>query len=464
MATKSLQDVIDSQPEFARYLYNRPGAPHASRRPEASPVPPEWTNWFEEQQAWRESAVLFDQSHHMPELFLEGVDALRLLMRIGVNSFEGFAPGRAKQFVGCTDRGLMIGDCILHHHGQRGFELISGMPLHNWVHYHAETGGYDVRVTRDLDTPTNPTGKRTNFRFGMDGPNAGAIFADAVDGDAPAIKFFHTARVRIAGCEVLALRHGMAGHQGVELSGAYDDGPKVRRRLLDVGAKHGLKPGGSKAYFSSVVESGWIAYPLPAIYTDPDLTDYRRWLGDAAWEAQMQLGGSFFSADLDDYYVNPFEMGYERMVKFDHDFIGRASLERMARQPQRRKVTLAWDRADTNAIFDSMFSDDLPCKYIELPTANYGFPHTDKVLDTNGRQVGIARGASYTANERSMLSLAIVEPECAAPGTRLTLIWGEADGGSAKPRVPRHRQKAVTVTVGPVPYAQTARQMKRAGI
>jgi len=464
MPARSLQDVIDAQPDFARYLYDRAGAPHASRRPEASPVPVEVTNWFEEQQAWRTSAVLFDQSHHMPELFLEGPDALRLLTRIGVNSFAGFGPGSAKQLVGCTDRGLMIGDCILHDLGGKRYELISGMPLHNWVHYHAETGGYDVRVTRDLDTPSNPGGKRTNFRFQMDGPTAGAIFAEAVDGDAPAIKFFHTARVRIAGCEVLVLRHGMAGHQGVELSGAYVDGPTVRARLLEVGARHGLKPGGSKAYFSSVVESGWIAYPLPAIYTDPALADYRLWLPDSAWEAQMQLGGSFFSTNLEEYYVNPMEMGYERIVRFDHDFIGRAALERMAAQPQRRKVTLAWNRDDVARIFASMFAGGLPFKYLELPTANYGFPHTDKVLDADGRQVGIARGASYTANERHMLSLAIVDRDFAEAGTELTLIWGEPDGGSAKPKVPPHRQMAIRVTVGPVPYASTAQRMKRAGI
>src|SRR6478736_655290 len=182
MRARSLEDIIQAQPEFARYLYNRDSAPHASRRPGASPVPAEWTNWFEEQQAWRTSAILFDQSHHMPELFLDGPDALRLLSHVGVNSFEGFRPGRAKQFVGCTEQGLMIGDCILHHHGARGFELISGMPLLNWIQYQAETGGYDVRVTRDNDTPTNPRRQRISFRFGMDGPNAAAIFAEAVDG------------------------------------------------------------------------------------------------------------------------------------------------------------------------------------------------------------------------------------------------------------------------------------------
>jgi vanillate/3-O-methylgallate O-demethylase len=31
-------------------------------------VAPEYSNWRDEQRAWRDSAVLFDQTHHMDEL------------------------------------------------------------------------------------------------------------------------------------------------------------------------------------------------------------------------------------------------------------------------------------------------------------------------------------------------------------------------------------------------------------
>ena len=39
----------------------------------------EFHNWMDEQRAWRESAVLFDQSHHMAELTVKGPDALKLI-------------------------------------------------------------------------------------------------------------------------------------------------------------------------------------------------------------------------------------------------------------------------------------------------------------------------------------------------------------------------------------------------
>jgi syringate O-demethylase len=60
-----------------------------------------------------------------------------------------------------------------------------------------------------------------------------------------------------------------------------------------------------------------------------------------------------------------------------------------------------------------------------------------------------------------MLSLAIVDAKHAKPGTQLTLYWGEEDGGTTKPTVERHKQSKIRVTVGPVPYGDTARTAYR---
>jgi hypothetical protein len=60
-------------------------------------VAAEFSNWRDEQRAWRESAVLFDQSHHMDELIVEGRDAARFLEGHAINSFANFGtePGEA---------------------------------------------------------------------------------------------------------------------------------------------------------------------------------------------------------------------------------------------------------------------------------------------------------------------------------------------------------------------------------
>ena len=457
--TGSLQDLVDSVPNLADYFYENPNPPHASVAG-GSPVPPEVTNWRDEQRAWRETAVLLDQTHHMPELFLSGPDARQLLGRIGVNSLKNLAPGRAKQFIGCTDQGYLIGDCILHDLGDERFELISGMPLLDWVHYNAESGGYDVTVERDHDTPTDPKGWRTNFRYQLAGPNAAAIFAELVGGNPPEIAFFRTAQVRIAGCDVLALRHSMSGHQGVELSGPYAHQQAVRDAIIAAGAKHGMLLGGLKSYFSTGLESGWMAYPLPAIYTDETMRGFREWLPGSSWEARMQLGGSFRSQRIEDYYSTPFDFGYGSIINHNHDFFGSEALRQKAQQPKRGKCTLVWNREDMAKVFASILGHDMPYKYFELPVTNYAFQQRDTIRNPNGDLVGLSCRSGYSANEGDVLSLAMIDETHLAPGTEVIVTWGEPDGGSSKPRVERHQQIDVRATVQSAPYG-SANSLKR---
>jgi glycine cleavage system aminomethyltransferase T len=103
---KSLQDLVDEKPRLVDYFYNETVAPHYRARTSltAAFIPPEFTNWRDEQRAWRQSAILFDQSHHMPEMLLRGPDAFRLFDHLGINSLTNFTTDRAKQFVACTPR------------------------------------------------------------------------------------------------------------------------------------------------------------------------------------------------------------------------------------------------------------------------------------------------------------------------------------------------------------------------
>ena len=108
-------------------------------------------------------------------------------------------------------------------------------------------------------------------------------------------------------------------------------------------------PGGRKrirteqvgAYSSNTLESGWIPSPMPAVYTGDTLKAYRQWLPATGYEATASLGGSFYSPDITKYYFSPYDLGYGSIVKFDHDFVGRSALEKMAAVPHRQKVTLA---------------------------------------------------------------------------------------------------------------------------
>jgi vanillate/3-O-methylgallate O-demethylase len=418
-------------------------------------VPSEFSNWRDEQVAWRETSALFDQSHHMLDLQIEGPDTIRLLSDLGVNSFENFAAHTAKQLVVCNPDGYVIGDAIAFHLEVNTVRIVGRPSAHNWVQYHAETGGYDVRVSRDERTAVNPTGGRELYRFQLQGPTAMAVLEKASGGPLPEIKFFNLGELTIAERRVGALRHGMSGAPGLELFGPWEDREHVRAAIVEAGEDFGLRQVGSRVYATNTLESGWIPCPLPAIFTGDELKAYREWLPADSYEGTGSLGGSYYADDIRDYYLTPHDLGYWSFVKFDHDFVGREALEAMADEPRRRKVTLAWNGEDVARAMSTLFEKGDPAKYIDIPLSNYATWPYDKIL-RDGEIVGISTFSGYSYNERSYLSLAIVDLDVEI-GTEVTLVWGEEDGGSSKPVVERHVQTEIRATVSPCPYSEVAR-------
>jgi vanillate/3-O-methylgallate O-demethylase len=421
-------------------------------------VPSEFSNWRDEQAAWQKTAVLFDQSHHMVEQYVEGPDALKLFADLGGNSFANFPVNRAKQFAPTNYDGYVIGDGILFHLAEHSLVFVGRAPAASWIQFHAETGGYKVKTEKDDRSPGNTKGKainRRNYRFQIQGPNATKVIEKLHGGAVPEIKFFNMGHVNIAGRKVRALRHGMAGAPGLEVWGPYEEREEIRAAIVAAGKDFGLKEVGSRAYATNTLESGWIPSPLPAVYTGEKMKPYRQWLPGASYEATGSIGGSFESSNIEDYYVTPYEMGYGPFIKFDHDFIGRQALERMAGKAHRRKVTLAWNADDVAKVWRSMLEPGDPYKYIDLPLSNYTSASYDR-LTHQGKTVGLSMFAGYSYNERSMLSLAIVDPDIQL-GNEVKLVWGEAGGGSKKTTVERHRQIEIRAIVSPVPYAKQAR-------
>jgi glycine cleavage system aminomethyltransferase T len=429
-------------------------------------VPPEYSNWRDEQRAWQNTCVFFNQSYHMMESYLEGPDALRLVSDLGVNSLKGFTANKAKQYVACNEDGYVIGDGVLFHLEENSLSFVGRPPVTNWIEYHASTGRYDVRFERDeraLERMARglPPLHRM-YRFQVQGPLAPEVVAKASGQPVPEIRFFQMGAFEIRGRRVRALRHGMVGQPGWELFGPWAEGDEVRAAILEAGREFGLRAAGGRTYSSNTVESGWIPSPLPAVYTGEHLRPFREWLPADAYESATSIGGSFVSSRIEDYYFTPADLGYESLAKFDHDFVGRAALEGPAGEIRRRKVTLVWNADDVERALGAMVKeeDGRAPKYIDFPCAVYSTYPYDQVTK-HGRTVGISTWAGYSANERAMLSLATVDVAEATPGTELTLVWGEESGGTRKPTVERHRQIELRVTVAPAPYARAARETYR---
>jgi vanillate/3-O-methylgallate O-demethylase len=420
------------------------------------PIAPEFSNWRDECEAWANTAVLLDQSHHMTDLYVEGPDAVRLLSDLGINNFRNFGRNKAKQFVACNHDGHVIGDAVLFGLDEFRVNLVGRPHVANWVQFNAVAGGYDVVVERDERTLNNSRGRRS-YRFEVQGPNAWAILENVNGGPINDIKFFSMGQIKVAGRNVRVLKHGMAAAPGLELWGPAEEAEEVRGAILEAGRDLGLLQGGAKAYSTASTESGWFASVLPAIYTDPELSDFRKWLPEKGFEASASLGGSFVSDRIEDYYITPWDAGYSFM-DLEHEFVGRDALITRKDEPHLKKVTLIWNNEDVVSIFRSQFNDgDERFKFMEAPAAYYAtFPFDSVML--NGNRIGLSTYVVYSSNVRRWISLALIDTTKVSEGGTVEIVWGEPDGGSSRPVVERHRQTVVRATVAASPVASTVRE------
>src|SRR5262245_25152023 len=170
MSQKSLEQLLQSAGNPVQMLRNSKIGAYVY-----PVVPSEFSNWRDEQRAWRESAVLFDQTHHMAEMLVKGPDALKLLSYLTINTCNNFAPNKAKQMVPVSYDGYVIGDGILFYHDKDELNFVGRAPTVNWIQFHAETGDWKVVIHRDDRSPSAPRGKaviRRHYRYQVQGPNA----------------------------------------------------------------------------------------------------------------------------------------------------------------------------------------------------------------------------------------------------------------------------------------------------
>ncbi|HWD63134.1 MAG TPA: aminomethyl transferase family protein [Humibacter sp.] len=440
----TLQDAIDRAGSPMRLLWKPDAAPW-----DVPVLAPEYAGWQAEQDAWRSGVAISDLSFHMFDTVVEGPDATRLLSEVSANNFANFAIGQAKQFVPVAYDGNIITDGILLRQGEDRYTL-SGVPAaQNWVKFHGSTGGYDVAFETDPDSSVRTDRDPKLFRFQVQGPHALELVARAFGGPLPETKFFHSVIVELNGVSLRALRHGMAGQAGYEFIGDYAHHDAVLDALLAAGEPLDVVQVGGLAYFTNGVESGWIPTPTPAIYLDDRLADYRKWLPMFSYEGMKPLSGSYYSDDVRDYYLSPWELGYGRSLSFDHDFIGRDELLVAKDHAHRAKVTVELDPADVAGVFG-----DEP-GYVR----NYD---RHRIQTPSGELVGMTFWTASIAPVDRILALSLIETSAATPGTQVEIVWGEHPGAGTAPDadlgLPRIRG-----TVAVSPYNEYTRTAYRAG-
>ncbi len=413
----------------------------AGARPFA--VPYEYTGWRDEQMSWKTTCYLHGTLNPTPTYRIKGPEALKFLIDTHVNSFTNFPVGTGKHSIMCNEEGLMMMDGVLLRLGEDDFITYWMAP---YIAYALQKGNYRA-------TGEDLTGKV--FLFQVGGPRSLEVLERATGECLHDIKFIHHRMSTIAGKNVRILRLGMAGTLAYEVHGSLEDAYPVYKAIWAAGEPLDMRKLGWHTYMMNHTEDGFpqAYYHFPYPWgEDKGFVEFLSTVSGTIG-IQARFTGSM-GTDIRLRYRNPVELGLARMIKFDHDFVGRKALEKEVANPRRAMVTLVWNKEDLIDIYASQFEQGE--SYANLDEPNH-FPvkhgvhgyHADQVLK-NGKLVGISSGRAYSYYFRDMISLCSIDVEQSALGTEVIVLWGD----------PGTRQKEIRAVVSRFPYLNENRNEK----
>jgi vanillate/3-O-methylgallate O-demethylase len=386
---------------------------------------------MDESMSWKENCYIGDWSF-LWERWFKGPDVEKLFSDFSTTSFKKFDIGQAKHCVHTNVDGKVIHEGILAKMGEQEY-LLFGRGCY-WMNYNLEKGNYNV-----ISEPDDW------FNLQVSGPKAIALLEKASGANLRDTKYMHMIKIEIAGRSFYAIRQGMAGEPGYELVGPHEWKEEIIQELLKYKDAFGVRRLGGRTVFINHLEACFptiITDYIPAMFSS-DLSDYLETF-KASMPASMttlNLYGSFEGNDISDYYRSPVELGWTKVVKFDHDFLGREALEQEIANPKRIVRTLVWNVEDVVDVYASMFKKGDHYDFIEFPRYQRGGMYVDKVLK-NGKLVGTTSSYGYSYYFREMLCLAVLDIDQAEIGNEVTIVWG----------APGHPQKEIRATVAPAPY------------
>ncbi len=150
--------------------------------------------------------------------------------------------------------------------------------------------------------------------------------------------------------------------------------------------------------------------------------------------------------DISLRYRNPVELGWAAMIKFDHEFVGRAALEKMVAMGRRKMVSLDGSKRMFSTYM--LRSSGRASRYQAIgEPSHFTFEgasnviYADQVL-ADGKLVGVSSGRAHSYYYREMISLCSIDVEHSALGTDVVVLWGD----------PGTRQKEIRAKVARFPY------------
>lgn len=399
--------------------------------------PVAFNGWKRESLSWKTGCYLHAGLNPASPYRLRGPDALSLLRDACINGFETFSIGCSRHAVMCNQSGNVMADGVVIRTAEDDF---TGFFLNPYIDYLVASGRYDVRG-EDLSGKT--------FLFQVAGPKSLQVLEAATAENLRDIDFFwhRTSIIRFEGSSwpVRILRVDVARTLAYEVHGQIEHAHDVYRALQNAGEAFAIERLGMQVYGMNHTEGGFaqsFIHFLQAYNQDPE---FMAFLGARADEFMNNLPGSAGTC-LEKRFANPIELGWGHMIRFDHEFAGRAALEAILGTPHRRIVTLEWDADDVLEVYASQFVQGVDTEFMEFAanpvwTAHNSVVFSDDVF-AGASLVGISSGRVFSHYYRKMLSLALLSPQYAKIGETLEVLWGS----------PGSTQKRIKATVARYPY------------
>jgi glycine cleavage system aminomethyltransferase T len=371
----------------------------------------EFNGWKPESMSWKTGCYIHGGLSGL-EFAFEGPDIVPFFSSICVNSFARYPVGSMKHAIFCTEEGLIATHGILQRNGEEEVRFFAAGP---WPVYQLKQTSYKVEA--------RPVSR---YLFQVAGPASLATLEAAIGESLRDIGFLRFRNARINGKAVEVARIGMSGNLAYELRGPLGEGPEVYDAVYRAGQDLGIERLGWRAYLVNHVEGGFPQVNWTFASAAEEDQGFREAFGNA--QLLLSVTGSVDPADRRARYRTPVEVGWQRAVRFDHDFAGRAALEDEVAGPRRTVVTLRWNPDDVLDIYASLLRPGQEYATIDLPTSPTWLrgvlAHADHILK-DGRPVGVSSGTIYSYYFREVLSMGCIDVGLARPGTEVIVQWGD---------------------------------------
>ncbi len=314
-------------------------------------MPLQYSGILDEHRAVRERAGLFDLSH-MGELFVEGPEAGAVLAYALVTNPPALVIGRAHYSMICDADGGILDDLIVYRLGEERFLVVANAGNAQLV---SDTLAERIAGYRAvLDDRSLAT-----VLCAVQGPRSSEILAPLTDVALASLRYYAIAEGHVAGIPALVARTGYTGEDGFEVFVETGRGEALWDALLAAGQPFEIVPVGLGARDTLRLEAG-----MPLYGNELDRT------------------------------TNPFEAGLGWVVKLDKpgDFVGRAALERVAREGVARRL-------------------------VGLVVKGRGIARHSYPVYVGERRTGIVTSGTRSPTLGDPIAMAYVAPGDAEPGT-----------------------------------------------